>query len=177
MDWINELRKNSDAALKQIYSDYREEAIAWLQKKFSMTEDNSKEVFQSAIVILYDNVNSGKLTELTSSIKTYLFAIARNKALELTRSNIRNVGEIGLPILKEHILESKHDKEILEDRIDALSSALRRIGDPCRSILQLFYYKKFEMEVITKMMGYKNAATTKNLKYKCIKRLQTQFLA
>ena len=53
-----------------------------------------------------------------------------------------------------------------------MNQAMTGLGDPCRSILQLFYYKRMSMEDITALMGYKNAATTKNLKYKCLKRLQ-----
>jgi len=52
---------------------------------------------------------------------------------------------------------------------------LHLLGDPCKSLLELYYYKRLSMAEITEAMEYKNVDTTKNLKYKCIKRLRKLF--
>jgi len=46
------------------------------------------------------------------------------------------------------------------------------LGDACQQILRLFYFMKKSMEEITGIMGYKNADTVKNQKYKCMQRLK-----
>ena len=38
--------------------------------------------------------------------------------------------------------------------------------------LEAYYYKKSSMQQICLSMGYKNADTAKNLKYKCLQRLK-----
>jgi len=128
------------------------------------------------VVILYDNVISGKLEQLNSNVKSYLFGICKNKAYELYRAQKKTSVTDKFPTIRSYVMEGVSEKEELEERIDEMTIALNRLGDPCRLLLQLFYYKKKSMEEITAMMQYKNAATTKNLKYKCIKRLQVSMV-
>ena len=176
LDWLAAIRENENEAIKQIYKLYREESIAWLNRTFRLEDNAAKDVFQMSVIILYDNVISGKLTSLSSELKTYLFSICKNKCLEIIRKNKkRDKLPDSLHMIKDYVLAEESENQLLEQKIDGLTKALNTIGDPCRQILQLFYYKKLDMGTITKLMKYKNTATTKNLKYKCIKRLQVYF--
>ena len=67
------------------------------------------------------------------------------------------------------------DEEV-EEHIELAKSCLEKLGDPCKSILELFYYHKMSMEDIQQHAGYKNSATAKNIKYKCLRRLRKLFL-
>jgi len=172
VDWILEIRNNENAALRQLYSLYKSDCIAWLTSNANVQLEDAKEIFQISVVILYDNVVSGKLEQLNSNVKSYLIGICKNKAYELYRAQKKTSVTDQFPTIKSYIMEGVTEKEELEERIDAMTSALNALGDPCRLLLQLFYYKKKSMDEITGLMQYKNASTTKNLKYKCIKRLQ-----
>ena len=176
MDWILEIRKNENAALRQLYSLYKTECIGWLTSKGNVQLEDAKEIFQTSVVILYDNVISGKLEQLNSNVKTYLIGICKNKAYELYRAQKKTRVTDQFPTMRSYIMEGVSEKVELEERIDAMTLALNTLGDPCRLLLQLFYYKKKSMEEITGLMAYKNASTTKNLKYKCIKRLQASMV-
>jgi len=176
LDWILEIRKNENAALRQLYSLYKTECIGWLTSKGNVQLEDAKEIFQTSVVILYDNVISGKLEQLNSNVKSYLIGICKNKAYELYRAQKKTRVTDQFPTVRSYIMEGVSEKVELEERIDAMTLALNTLGDPCRLLLQLFYYKKKSMEEITGMMAYKNASTTKNLKYKCIKRLQASMV-
>ena len=172
MDWINEIHTNENYAISELYRQYRGEAINWLRKKYGLDEIQSIELFQESIIILYDNVISGKLTELSSTLKSYLFSICKNKAKEHLRQNYKYEDLQNLSPLK--LVEDNQSEEIeeLEVQIDIMNKCLDKIGDPCKALLELFYYKKIKMDEISIKMGYNNANTAKNQKYKCIKRLQ-----
>ena len=43
--------------------------LAFLQKQFGLSEDDCKDVFQEAFLTLHNNIVSGKLVNLSSSIK------------------------------------------------------------------------------------------------------------
>lgn len=176
MDWITEIKTDENAALRQLYAAYKDECIGWLTSKGNVQLADAKEIFQTAVVILYDNVMSGKLTELNSNIKSYLIGICKNKSYELFRAHKKTSTTDEFPTLSSYIMEGIEVKVELEEKIDALTAALNRLGDPCRLMLQLFYYKKMSMDQITAHMAYKNTSTTKNLKYKCIKRLQMDMI-
>jgi len=62
-----------------------------------------------------------------------------------------------------------------EADLQMVERCLQLLGDPCKTLLELYYYKRLSMAQITSSMDYKNVDTTKNLKYKCIKRLRRLF--
>lgn len=170
MNWINEIKINPDRALKIIYDDHRKNAINWIISEFKLCEDDSDEIFQASIVILYDNVITGKLTNLDSSLKTYLFAIIRNKVIQFNRVKKKSQELNSFDLIDDFIDEEYEDIE--REKLKKAEKAMIEIGDPCKSLLELFYYKQKKIEELTLIFGYKNNETTKNLKYKCLKRLQ-----
>lgn len=150
---------------------YRSVCVALLQKNYNCSRDEALDIFQTSVIILYDNVISGKLTQLSVDIKSYLMGIAKNKALELIRAKSKNSGLDPYSILANHIV-TEQDHSIEEIQLIYAAESLEKLGDPCKSLLQYFYYQKMNMEEIALRMGYKNTDTAKNQKYKCLKRLQ-----
>lgn len=56
-----------------------------------------------------------------------------------------------------------------------VENSLIQLGEPCRRILELFYYHQKTMDQISELMEYKNKQTVRNLKYKCLIRLRQIF--
>lgn len=176
MDWINAIKTDDDKALKQLYAQTREPCRSWLIKNYKISAEDATEIFQISVVILYENVCSGKLQKLSSNISTYLNAIAKNKVMELRRryQKVEHQDNSKFLFSKYLIDESPiEEKNALESKIETCHQLLNEIGDPCKTLLRLFYFAKRSMTQITTEMGYKNADTTKNQKYKCLKRLQS----
>ena len=173
MDWIERIKSDPDKTLTILYKDLKNDAIQWIKKEFSLQSEDADEIFQTSIVLLYDNVVSGKLTLLTSHIKTYIFSIIKNKIIQLNRAKNRissyNATEIMLGVIDEEY------QEIAQEDLIKANSALIKLGEPCKSLLELSYYQQMKLDDITLLLGYKNNDTTKNLKYKCMKRLQKIF--
>ena len=67
--------KQSDKALKEVYQKYRNEFLHWAVRNHSCSMEEAKDVFQQGVVILYENVKLGKVTQITTQVKTYLFSI------------------------------------------------------------------------------------------------------
>ena len=170
---IKQIKAGDDTVLKQIYLEYKIPFIKWIYQKFQLPREDAIEIFQYAVVAMYDNIVEGKLEQLTGSIKTYLFSIGRNKAFELTRNNQKFIPHAEQLIFQhiQHGDDSIH--AALETDLEIIEQGLKILGDPGKSILQNFYYYRLSMEEIARKMNYKNADTVKNLKYKSVKRLQT----
>lgn len=171
---IQAIKNGSDEPVKTIYLRYREEFVNWLTNQYACDRENALEIFQLSVVIFYDNLIMGKLKSLTSSLKSYLFAIGKNKAKELQRRQNRFGFE-----LKEELIEQIQEEEpqeiVKQSDIIMMQKSLNKLGDACKQVLQLFYYQNFSMQEISIKMNYKNTGTAKNMKYKCLKRLQTIF--
>lgn len=173
-DWIKNIKINPDKSIKIIYDQFREQSISWIMSNYKLNIDESDEIFQSSIIILYDNVMTGKLTNLESSLKTYIFSIIKNKIIQYNRYQNKVQKLNSYDILDDYITAEYEDIET--QRLEATEKALILLGDPCKTILELFYYQQKKIEELTVIMGYKNTDTTKNIKYKCLKRLQKLIL-
>jgi RNA polymerase sigma factor (sigma-70 family) len=167
---IELIRSNRTEALSKIYEEHRIEFIAWAIKTFNCTTDEAKDSYQNAIIILYENIVGGKLTELNSTLKTYLFAIGKNKLRELKREETKKESLEVVPQLvdEEETALSSHEIALAVD-------CLKQLGEPCQSLLQEFFYHKSTMVQIMEKFGYKNEDTAKNQKYKCLVRLRKIF--
>jgi hypothetical protein len=58
-----------------------------------------------------------------------------------------------------------------------MEGALKKIGEPCKSLLEAFYMEKKSMPEIASAFGYTNADNAKTQKYKCLVRLKKLFFA
>jgi RNA polymerase sigma factor (sigma-70 family) len=172
MNWLTELKSNPDKTLAQIYDLHAKEGVMWAMKQYGLDTESACELVQTAIVILYDNVVSGKLTDISSNIKTYLFSIIKHKIIqEFRRSNKFTIIDANMAI-EDHVSESE---DVFVENLQKARESLLKLGDPCKTMLELFYFEGKSIEEVTQILDYKNSDTTKNLKYKCIKRLQKVF--
>jgi DNA-directed RNA polymerase specialized sigma24 family protein len=73
--------------------------------------------------------------------------------------------------LNEHLM-NEQDQAPTEQMISHARQALARMEEPCRRLIEMFYYGKKSMEEITRELNYKNAETAKNQKCRCMKRLR-----
>ena len=171
MDWITHIKQNQNNALKELYTLYRDECLNWQCQTFNVSEELAKDAFQMSMVILYQNINTNKLAVLTSDIKTYLFAIVKNKVRDLIKKESKYHSDGILATIKEEFTDDIENKEQFEILFSSVTIAIAKMGDPCKSILNLFYFHKMKFEQISLLIGHDNPGTTKTKKYKCLKRL------
>ncbi len=167
--------KDGEAELKEIYDKYRNEFLIWAMRKHSCTKEEAKDVFQQSVIIFYENIIYGKVKEITSQVKTYIFSIGKNKILELSRQKSKQqFNSEDYMFAGQDIFYNDFD-DVYEEKIQKIEQCISKIGDPCKKLLVEFYYHKRPMIDIAEIMDYKNSDTVKNLKYKCLKRLKKIF--
>ena len=171
---IHEIKNGDRNQLAIIYKTYRSEFIAWISSHFQCSRDEAQDIYQVSIMVLQQNIVNNKLLELKSSLKTYLFAIGRNKFLELRKSESKFNNTID-PANIEIETIANWEYEEKELKLEMVTDGLGKLGEPCKTLLELFYFHKMSMDEISERLSYKNSATTKNLKYKCLNRLRNIF--
>ena len=172
-DTILDKVKNGDQEyLRSLYDRYRKEFAQWALKHYNIDDDAAGEIYQRAFIVFYYNVKEGKLTVMNSSLKTYLFAIGKNLLREHFKAGSRftdpgeyslESGEIDNSILEKY--EKAETKQELED-------LLERIGEPCKTVLQLYYFSNYSLEAIANHMQYKTEQIAAKRKFICLKQLR-----
>jgi RNA polymerase sigma factor (sigma-70 family) len=172
------LANGSDSALTQLYKRYFP-TVLHLVVTNSGTEDDAKDVFQEAMVVLFEKVSAGSL-ELNCQLKTYLYSVSRRLWLKQLAGRGRSGfggGDFMIGEWAEAVETDLADHEAHNAQFDLMNESLERLGEPCRTLLEDFYIRHLTMQDITEKFGYTNADNAKTQKYKCLMRLKKLFFA
>ena len=167
------LAKDDKKAIETIYKN-NYNTIQALIINNNGTADDAKDVFQEAMIVLYQKVKTGSF-ELNCQIKTYLYSVCRRlwlkRLLQQNKFLSSNDNQEDLVLIDDDIEE--HEKRDLE--FTMMEKAMNGLGEPCKSLLEAFYLQKRQMQDIASSFGYTNADNAKNQKYKCLMRLKKLF--
>ena len=172
---LEDLRKGSDTVLKTVYEENRGKFLNYA-RRYNLSEDENIDIFQDAFITLYDNVMSGKLSELTSSISTYLFSIGKYKIFDRMRKNKRNVGDsydlsrVGDSDTAVDELEMSRSELTPQQRL--LQKYFTTLGAKCQELLTLFYYRGFTVQEIMVHENYNSENVVKAAKSRCMRTLR-----
>jgi RNA polymerase sigma factor (sigma-70 family) len=174
-DLLNGLARNDSGSIELIYKQ-NYPIIQALVINNSGLEDDARDVFQEALLVLYEKARSGQF-ELHCQIKTYLYSVARRlwlKKLQQVHHKNYLTDTLAETVPSEGELE-RHEEQ--NRQYDMMHEALAKIGEPCKSLLEAYYFGKRNMQEISDEFGYTNADNAKNQKYKCLMRLKKLFFA
>lgn len=176
--------KNQDERVVQsIYNAFRPKFENWLKGRYKIgNPEDCREIYQRSFTVLFFNIKRGKLNDLEASLETYLFGIGKMVVREWWREQSNQKGLVSLEPdtdsgeghLKEiDLFSSVLTKDTVDDDLRRkLLNALEQLGEPCKTILKLFYWERNSMEAIANKTGYKNEQGAKKKKYLCLTRLK-----
>ncbi|SEN37324.1 RNA polymerase sigma factor, sigma-70 family [bacterium A37T11] len=170
---IHGLKQGSSETLDHLYRTYFPMVVKLIRDN-SGTEEDAKDIFQDTVLVLYDRVRQPDF-ELTSKLKTYLYAVSRRLWLKQLNRNGRFNDDIAdyedaLAIEEDLGIHEETDRQYYQ-----MEEALMQLGEPCKSIITDFYIQNRSMQDICDKFGYTNADNAKNQKYKCLQRLKKLF--
>ncbi|QCK15760.1 RNA polymerase sigma factor [Mangrovivirga cuniculi] len=174
-DLLFSIRNGDESLLKKLYEDHRSKFIGWFMKNHSLERDIILEIYHRAFTIFYFNIKDDKIRTLDSTIETYLFGIGKN----LVKAEYRNL-KVSSPLddvsgIDLSIRDYDDNEEEIE-RKNYIKSVLNKLKDPCKKILQLYYFRNFSMESIANELGYKNEAVAKKKKCLCLQKIREELV-
>jgi len=168
---LEHLKTEKDASFELLYKFYFPSIASYIKQNMGKTED-AEDIFQEAIIILLQKVRQPDFV-LTSSLKTYLYAISKNLWMKHLRDNhMVTVEDIEL-IMPE---EDNFSIEVYPEKTksEKVTSWLTRITESCQFILKAIFFYHEPMDSLMKKMNWKNKHTAANQQYKCIQQLKKQ---
>jgi RNA polymerase sigma factor (sigma-70 family) len=140
----------------------------------SGSADDAKDIFQEAMIVLYEKVRSGSF-ELNCQIKTYVYSVSRRLWLKRLQQMNRYVPAMDNLQETVPVEDEIEENERINNEFHAMEKAISSLGEPCKSLLEAYYLEKRSMQEIAMSFGYTNADNAKNQKYKCLVRLKKIF--
>jgi RNA polymerase sigma factor (sigma-70 family) len=150
--------------LTEIYKEYFPKVLGYIVKNGG-TEEDAKDIFQEAIMVIYKLVDANKL-EIDYDFGNFLIGISKRIWLKHLRS---------ADIHERYVQHSEHDSSEdhpsdveLENELELglIRKYLLKLGEDCRNIL-MWSAEGFSNDEIAVKMNYKSEKTVRTKKYKC----------
>lgn len=166
---VTQIQSGNHKVIDEIYLQYKTEFVVYASR-FEISDEDVVDIYQDSVIVLYENILSGKLTDFSSSVKTYLFAIGKYKVYN--KLKLKNTTEdfSNYEFLLEE--ENQDDPPVQEENIKKLLTAYQKLGNKCKQVLRLFYYENQTIEEIKNQLDYTSKDVVKSQKSRCIKQLK-----
>ena len=184
---INMLPTYTERQLYEFAKKEREKTKLLLRKHYTLSESDFNDVFNDSLLILWQDIQSGKFVEKEAKTSTYFNKICFNKAREIIRANSKASvidDELSLSILSGEVMADRIDTLLaLEDEEDNLEKKrkilteqiVKELPEPCNKILWGVYWDNLSMKAIAELFNYKNEDSAKVKKHRCSEKFRIRF--
>ena len=168
---LNGLVQENDKIIRYIFDEYFHSIRSFILRNNGTVED-AEDVFQDAVVIIYQKARDKELN-LACSFLTFIFSVSRHlwfQKLEKNRINLAFTGDIENFIeLSDEMMVEVYDEE--RERRKIFQQHFLGLGEDCQKLLRLFV-RKVSLTEIMRIMGYKSIKYTKTRKFLCKEKLK-----
>ena len=170
-DIVKKIKEGHEEVIVDLYNKHKEEFVNWSFRRYKIGGEDALDIFQDTMIAFYESIQNGKLQQITYNVKTYLFAMAKNLIFNKIKFEKRFDHQAD-PTDKVTVVNIAEKGFEITDRHHFMIDQLQKLGEPCYSILKLFFYNSYSMEAIALDLNYKNADVVKSQKLRCIKELK-----
>jgi RNA polymerase sigma factor (sigma-70 family) len=138
----------------------------WVTNNSGNAHD-AEDIFQDALVILCKKLKDDSFV-LSAPLNTYIFSVGKNLWFAELRKR-----KVQIQVSDEAETISIDGNEA---NFDLAKQAFSILGEKCKEILILFYYKKKSMDEIANKVGLANEKVAKNQKYRCLEKAKENYI-
>lgn len=166
---LNGIRQGESKALGLLYKQHYPR-IAQMVRTNSGTEDDARDLFQDAVMVLYGKAKQPDF-KLSSSLFTFLFAVSRNLWLKKLRSAARQGVTIAMEVESMDETDKTEQAEWLhEARMQLYRRKFKELGQGCQDLLRMSAAGKKITEIVEKL-GLSTELFARQKKFKCKEQL------
>ena len=159
--------------VRELYYGHRDPFFNF-GKKYGLDYDDIADIYQEAFIALREHAINGKLDDLKSSVKTYLFGIGKFKIYdrlkELNQNSSVNLANTIDNIVKIAPFDLEKSEPTREQKL--LRKHFKTLGKKCQEVLTLFYSRGLTIDEIVEFTTYRSSSVVRSQKSRCIKTLK-----
>ena len=168
------LRNNERSAFIYLYDTFYPLLARYIQQHGGTKED-AEDFFQETIIVFMRNIKKDSF-QLSSSLKTYLYAINKNLWLKNLRTGkpVASIEEHE-EVLSEQDFQAVEEYRLKEQQQEGwLHELVNKVSQHCIILITRIFFKNNDSDVIIQELGYRNAHSFNNQKYKCLLQLRKE---
>lgn len=176
--YFDALRKGDQRLIREIYSKFSRSILHWVLQNNGEAED-AQDLFQDALMAIYDRYANRSDFQLTSSFGALLMTICRRKWYDRLAQKKRDatVRNAETARYEEETPEWEAAAEILlhQQRQECLSKVFTLLSDQCQKLLTMITAGELSVESIAATLGLANANAVYQSKHRCTARWRQLF--
>lgn len=166
---LKQLQQADERAQFRFYDEHKS-SFLFFARRFDLPREELLEVYQDACLVIFENAVLGKLDAIQSSLKTYLFGVAKFLIYKRFRE-IKTREEVDTAEITDNHYFEPFEEEI-NPRVVQIQRALQKMGKKCRKILTQFYFEQKDLDAIMRDSDYDSKDVLKSQKSRCLRQLK-----
>ncbi len=166
---IEKLKAKNNSALEFFYTE-NQSAFLRFSKQYDLEEQDLKDIYQDAVIVVYENAQKGKLDTLEAKLSTYLFSVGKYMIFRKLKAKNQLYSD-EFPDETADFSEWDFDEDENEETLK-LRDAFLKLGNQCKEVLKLFYYEEKSLNEIMQILNYSSKDVLKSQKSRCLKHLK-----
>lgn len=174
-------------ALNSFLSEEKGKVMAFLQKRYSISQDDLEDIYQESSIALYLNIQNRKLTQLSCTLSTYFLQICINQTLKNIRKqkkilplidNTISTSDCFIPAKVEELYDICTEDESTERKTRSehlVQEIVNSMLATCKDIFMGYYWDNLSTSAIADMLGLANSNSVKTQKYKCLQKFRNKY--
>ena len=168
-DIIQSILNKEDKFLNKLYLEYRKQFLFWATSDYHISKEDAKDLFQDSMVIFVMKIQNGELTELNSTLKTYIYGIGKQLIKNKTKTKYNREYRQSQYYARS---DKYHEIEVEDEQFDMVLAEINSMQNPCKSILHAYYLNSLSLQEIAVSLNYSSGKSVKVQKYRCLKTLK-----
>jgi len=172
--------------LNDFLRNSREKSLRFLKGRYSaLPMEDLEDVYQESSIVLYQKIQTGELSELSSSLYSYFLGICKNLTEKWIRDNhIQQIthtddyddSDEGIDEERLNDLETwagsyEIDEGFIpadyQDFLEKVKEGVRNMPSPCNQVLWSYYWDGFSHKQIAELYGMKSEDVSKTQASRC----------
>ena len=166
------IQRKDSQAFSYMYQHFAPKILGYVLKN-SGSQADAQEVIQESLLKVWQKVQDGKY-ESQGKLKSYVVTVGVNTWLETLRNRKRKptdrLEDKEWQLADEGAIDL-HQKVEKYKSLDALYVALSQLGEPCKSLIQLFHFEEMPLKEIAKQQQVEYGSLRKRI-FDCRKKLK-----
>ncbi|HKL08435.1 MAG TPA: sigma-70 family RNA polymerase sigma factor [Bacteroidales bacterium] len=146
---IDGIRKQDKTILKAIYYTYFPSVKKLIEDNMG-SEQDAKDVFQEALIVIYRKIKGGNL-KIHTTFKGYIHVVCRFIWLKELSMNKENINNLSIFLEYEDIPEIHIDEYKKHKQYELYQKHFNRLGKECQKTLKLFLKEKPLIDIAKKL--------------------------
>ncbi|KQO01472.1 RNA polymerase subunit sigma-24 [Paenibacillus sp. Leaf72] len=146
---IQQIARQDASALEQLYDRYERPVYSFV---YRMLKDAmaSEEVVQELFVRIWNAASRVEAEEASGKISTWIFAIARNLAIDWIRKQERRPQQVQGEMILERTVDPLITEQVVEDRMlgEKMKEAIGQLNDDQKQVVEWIYYMGYTQQEV-----------------------------